>query len=76
MYVYSIIDSLILYLGLTRKRRSIDDDAEKKIDTIDKTTKKYFYSNVDKGRKFEKFVLSKFDKNHFSIFRMTSPFQG
>ncbi len=77
MYVYSIIDALIIYIGLKRKRCSISMDAEKYFNNShNKMRKTYYYSRIEKGEKFEKFVLKKFDTKNFSIFKMTSPIKG
>jgi hypothetical protein len=76
-YVYGIFDSLLIYKDLNRKRRSISYDAEKYLDKPDKTIKKPIPpSSIEKGQKFEDFVLNKFDKNYFSIVKKTHPFQG
>lgn len=76
-YLYSILDSLIIFLGLKRKRTSISEDAEKYYkNSHGKTKKTYYFSSIEKGEKFEKFVVNKFDPKNFGLFKMTAPFHG
>lgn len=76
-YAYGILDSLFIYRDLNWKRRSISPDAEKYLKKPDKTVRKPIPpSSIDKGQKFEDFILKKFDKNLFSIVKKTHPFQG
>jgi hypothetical protein len=76
-YAYGIFDSLLIYRDLNQKRRSISYDAEKYLEKPDKTAQKPIpLSSIDKGQKFEDFILKKFDKNLFSIVKKTHPFQG
>jgi hypothetical protein len=77
MYVYSIFDSLIIYNGQKRKRVERPDDVEKYFrDSHNKTKKTYYYLRIEKGERFEKFVLNKFDAKDFSIVKRTFPIQG
>jgi len=77
VYAYSIIDGLSIFRDHYRKRRSISKDAEQYLEQPDKNEIHPIpQSNLGKGRKFEDFVLTKFDRNLFSIVRKTRPCRG
>ncbi len=76
VYAFAWIDSISIAADDKIKRTSISEKALEIIDRPDKNSQQQInFNNFERGRKFEEFVMKRFDKKEFTIVKMTVPVQ-